>query len=353
MKNFKCSFADWCKDNDHQDWLDLWDYAQNQINPNDISCRSTQCISFTCPDCGCVIPKTLYDLTYRPFNCPRCGDGSSYPNKYVYEFLLQLQKKNGFTISQEHVFDWSKRIDQSVHACKRYDFYVNFNGRKIIIEVHGEQHFNGSFYRYGHSAQYEISNDIFKKNIAIQNGILEDNYIVIDARKSDANWIKNSILQCGISSVLPFNEDDIDWMQCHKVACKSLVKVVSELWNSGIHSTEKIANIIGKTKSTVIAYMKKASDAGLCLYNANYSKQIRTKPILCVNNNYVFASDNVCSNVSEQVFGCKIHRSSIYKVAAGARKSVYNLNFQFITKEEFLKIKQARPEYAYGDIFYC
>lgn len=346
------SFAQWCKDNEHQDWLDIWSYELNKISPNEFSYGTTKKIYFVCPDCGCVEQRSVYDLTHRPFNCKRCGDGSSYPNKFVYEFLLQLQQKNNFNIYPEHVFEWSKKVNGD-NSWKRYDFYVDYNGVKIIIEVHGEQHFNGSFYKYGHSKKYELSNDQQKRELAIDNNILENNYIVIDARKSNIDWIKNSILQCGLSNILPFTEKDIDWKKCNQMACKSLVKIASDLWNNGTQSTEKIAKILGKTKATVVSYLKVANDIGWCIYDASRSKQLRTKPILCINNNYVFASDSICSDVSEEIFGHKIHRSSVNKVASGTRNSVYGLKFVFITKEEFLKMRQKQPENAFGDIYYC
>lgn len=354
MKNTKVkySFAEWCKDNGHEDWLSLWDYEWNEVCPDELSYGTTKQIYFICPDCGCALQKTVYDLTHRPFNCPRCGDGSSYPNKFVYDFLVQLQQKFDFNIYPEHVFEWSKKVNGK-NSWKRYDFYVDYHGIQIIIEVHGEQHFNGSFYRYGHSTQYEISNDNKKKQLAIDNNILESNYIVIDARKSNVNWIKNSILECGLSNTLPFLEEDIDWTRCHQTACKSLVKVVSDLWNDGIQSTEKIAKIIGKAKVTVISYLKAANDIGWCIYDAKHSKQLRARPVLCVTNNYIFASENVCASVSEEVFGQKIHRTSINKVASGKRSSVYGLEFTFTTKEEFLKMRQKQPEKTFGDLYCC
>ena len=33
---FTKSFYDWCIENDHDDWLKLWDYELNQCSPKDI-----------------------------------------------------------------------------------------------------------------------------------------------------------------------------------------------------------------------------------------------------------------------------------------------------------------------------
>jgi hypothetical protein len=36
----KYSFAQWCLDNNHEDWLDLWDYELNSISPYETAYRS-------------------------------------------------------------------------------------------------------------------------------------------------------------------------------------------------------------------------------------------------------------------------------------------------------------------------
>lgn len=49
MKKVKYSFKNWCLDNNHQDWLDLWDYDLNEYNPEDIAYQSGKKIYFKCP----------------------------------------------------------------------------------------------------------------------------------------------------------------------------------------------------------------------------------------------------------------------------------------------------------------
>ena len=48
MKKIKYSFKDWCLDNNHQDWLDLWDYDLNDCKPEDIAYQSAKKIYFKC-----------------------------------------------------------------------------------------------------------------------------------------------------------------------------------------------------------------------------------------------------------------------------------------------------------------
>jgi len=71
-----CSFSDWCLMNDHQDWLDLWDYKLNGCGPEDVAYRSGKKWYFKCPrGLHESEPKTLCSLTggqSRLF-CRRCG----------------------------------------------------------------------------------------------------------------------------------------------------------------------------------------------------------------------------------------------------------------------------------------
>ncbi len=57
-RKVKYSFAEWCRDNDHQDWLDRWDYELNEIGPEDVAYRSGKKYWFKCP-------RGLHNSTYR------------------------------------------------------------------------------------------------------------------------------------------------------------------------------------------------------------------------------------------------------------------------------------------------
>jgi hypothetical protein len=236
-------------------------------------------IRVVCPDCGHIMLKSVCHLISYPFNCQRCGDQSSYPNKYVYEFLLQLSKMYDFDIFPEHVFDWSKNLFRDGISRRIYDFYITDGQKQIIIEVHGGQHFDGSFDKYpgGKTVEEESQNDAYKKSLAISNGIFEHHYVVIDARKSDSKWIKQSILESELVNIFHFNEKDINWDGCEELACKSLVRTASELWNGGIKSTSEIGKRIGRTIPTVIVYLKKAHDLGWCDYTPKYLKHMVKK----------------------------------------------------------------------------
>lgn len=79
---------------------------------------------------------------------------------------------------------------------KRYDFYLP--DHNIIIETHGEQHYDDKFISYGgRTLKEEQENDKYKEQIARDNGV--KHYIVIGCRYSDNKWIKENILKSDLS----------------------------------------------------------------------------------------------------------------------------------------------------------
>lgn len=112
----------------------------------------------------------------------------SYPEKCVEAFLSSV----GVEFFREVSFLWSKQLldDPLRGSKKRYDFYLP--AYETIIEVHGAQHYDGSFESLGgRSLEEERLNDEYKKSLALRNGI--KHYITIDASFSDFEFIRHSI----------------------------------------------------------------------------------------------------------------------------------------------------------------
>lgn len=97
-----------------------------------------------------------------------------------------------------------------------------------------------------------------------KNGI---NVIRINCFKSEWNFIKNNIMNSNLPNLLGFKEEDIDWIKCHELACKNLVKVVCDYWNNGINNTSEIMKILKISRGTVIKYLKQGVDIGWCNYD--------------------------------------------------------------------------------------
>lgn len=328
-------------------------YLLNKDDAYKVGRWSEKKVYVVCPDCGNIALKRVCDLISYPFNCRRCGDKSSYPNKYMYEFLLQLSKIYNFNIYPEHVFEWSTKIACDDKSRRIYDFYIVHNNRPIIIEVHGGQHFDGSFDQYlgGRTLDEEHANDEYKKSLATSNGILESNYIVIDARKSDPKWIKNSILGSEIMTIFPFEERQISWDKCAEFACKNLVKVASGLWSDGIKSTSEIGKIVGRTATTTITYLKKAHELGWCDYTPKYIKRYDRKALLCTDMNVAFESAKVCEEHSFEVFGVHMHAPSVQN-AARCNASYKGNVFTYMTKDELFKHQKQYPNLTFMDEYF-
>lgn len=169
-------------------------------------------INVICPDCGRlkkISPNTLYE---NGLGCI-CGDGISYPNKFVYSVLNQLN----IEMVIEYKPSWS--------TGKQYDIYIP----KIncIIENHGNQHYKDAFTTFGATYEVEKQNDNYKENLAKINGIKD--YIIINCRHSNKDWIKNSIINSELPNLLNFSNKDINWDECDKFATSNFVRIASEL----------------------------------------------------------------------------------------------------------------------------
>ena len=102
-------------------------YLKNIDDAKNVTSNSSKTITCICPFCGeekCLI---VNNFTRYGFSCSYCSDGISYPNKFVRNFLMQLN----ISYSSEKTFEWSNK--------KIYDQYIE--GRSIIIENHGLQHY--------------------------------------------------------------------------------------------------------------------------------------------------------------------------------------------------------------------
>lgn len=200
--------------------------------------QSADKIEVICPLCGnkkkCRIRTVYNDKT---IGCI-CNDKQSYPEKFMYSILKQLN------------IEFETQYSPKWINGKRYDFYIpKFNA---IIEVHGEQHYRHT--GRGRSLQEEQENDKLKEEIALDNGI---NYIVIDCRESTLNWIKDNILKSKLNNL--FDLENIDWIKCEKFAISNnLIKLACEYKknNPNITYTE-IGKIMGYERHAIKRWIEK------------------------------------------------------------------------------------------------
>jgi len=280
------------------------------------SCDSNKKMQFQCPDCGHKKNMSITNLNRKGFSCPKCGDGVSYPNKIMFNVLEQLN----VDYEIEKRFNWSNN--------RIYDFYLS--SFKCIIEIHGIQHYEDSFNKINNRARnliQEQDNDKYKEKLAKDNII--KSYIIINAKKSNLEWIKDNILNSKLNEL--FDLLNIDWDKCEKYAQTNLIKITCDLWNTRTKDTKIIANLLKINRSTVIRYLKKGASLSWCNYDRIYCKRLISKPIICLENNYEFTTARDAEKLSKELFGFSISRSSIQKSCIN-KTSIKGLNFRYIER---------------------
>lgn len=248
---------------------DIWTtnpkLASLLANPDDgykYSQFSGKRVDWICPKCKFILKnRIIKDISYYGFSCPRCSDGISYPNKFVRSFFDQVNEK----YIPEYSPKWAAR--------KRYDIYLP--NRNEIWEIHGLQHYKeGGFnQKKAKTLSEQQKNDKVKKELAERNGC---KYFVVDAQKSQLEYIRNNILK--LSIVNRYNLSEVDWNKCHKYGCNSLVKVVCNLWNNGIRNVSEIGKIVKISNPTTRKYLKQGAKLNWCDYDAEENANlIRSK----------------------------------------------------------------------------
>lgn len=285
---------------------------------------SNKSIKVTCPNCGSIKKISPY-VIYRTksIGC-KCGDGTSYSEKFVNCILSQLNVKFITQLSKSN-FLWCKNY--------KYDFYIPKHN--IVIETHGEQHYkkaNG----FRRTLEEEQENDKIKKELALSNKI--EYYIIIDCRKSELEWIKNNILNSELNKL--FDLSNINWLKCEEFALKNIVKEVCEYWNNknDEESTTDLGKIFGYDRTTIRNYLKKGTKLGWTSYDseveAKKTNKNNTKQVLVYKDNILLSEKSYSvrelSRLSVELFGVKLHSGGISEVCNGIRKHYKGFIFKYI-----------------------
>ena len=302
------------------------------------SCNSTL---MKCPYCNFKRKMRIIDLKRNGFSCPRCGDRISYPEKVMFNMLLQLKENNQI---EDFIYQYSK-TNNSWCDKYRYDFYFELNDEKYIIETHGLQHYKDKFYSLSGETLEEIKqNDKNKKELAIQNKIKSENYIVINCSESNLEYIKNNITHSKLNKI--FNLNSIDWNKCEKYSLKNYVKTICEYKNNNTNATStEIAILFKKSTTTIIKYLKIGAKLGWCNYdpkeeskktvenNVKLIEKICGKRVEIFKDGQslgIFPSCHELERQSEKLFGVKLSFKKISAVCLGNEKQHKGYTFKYI-----------------------
>lgn len=297
-------------------------YGISESDAKKFSEYSNNKISVTCPNCGLNRTVSIANL-YRnkSLNCI-CKDGFTYPEKFMLNFL-------NLVINDNFIYQYSK-VNSNWCGSKMYDFYFKLNGEEYIIETHGEQHYTNSFkQKDSRTLEQEQQNDKYKRDLAIKNGIKPENYIVIDCRKSEMEWIKNNILRSRLNELFDLN--NIDWIKIYKLCEKNIVKEACKIKNKNPDmSTKEIADILKINRTTVKKYINRGYLYGWTDYDFTINKYIK-----CNENGKVFKSPRECSEKSLEEFGVELQKNSIARCARKERSNYKGFTFEYISRREY------------------
>jgi len=278
-------------------------------------------VDWKCHLCSTIIKdKSINNMNQNGFHCPRCSDGKSYPEKFMHSILSQID----IDFTWEKVFKWSGK--------KRYDFFVNYNDKQIIIETHGEQHYQEPRGKKNKREALENiqKNDKFKEKIARENGI--DTYIIVDCRKSEPDFIKKSILKSELCTI--FNIDSIDWKQAGVDADKSILLDICAMWEVQNKAVKEIASIVKMAHSTVRRYLKKGYEnkiiSSVPTYDSGCENRKRKVVSLDKNMNPVYYDSNIDASRKTG-----ISKGNIFSVCEGKRAIAGGLFWLY--KEDYEK----------------
>lgn len=288
--------------------------------------HSNKEVAFRCNECNHVFNKAiqLVTQTLSVLFCPRCSDGIKYPEKFVRSLLMQLGEDH---VRQKLFKGWFYSEDGK-NIKKYYDFYIK--RINCIIEVHGEQHFVETFKRLGgRTLNEEQENDRQKKEKALEEGIHENNYIVIDAKISSLEYLKDSILNSRFIDF--FDLSKVDWDKCHEDALKTIVKTACDEWNNGMKSTKEISIKLGLGQKTVIKYLKQGAEIGWCDYNAENEIYSR-KAVVQLSSDGKYINNFSSASEARREMGLRAS-SSISSACRGVYKQIGGFRWMF--KEEY------------------
>ena len=269
-------------------------------------------LNWICPECGEIIrQKSIHNTVNNGLVCSLCSNTRSKGHRIVNAILSQLE----IEYVNEKSFYWSDG--------KSYDIYIG--SISCIIEVHGIQHYEycDLLKRNGITLEDEQANDKYKKDIAKQNNI--SNYIEIEAKVSDYNYIIDSVRNNKDFNSL-FDLTCVKWDEVLKAMATSNVLKICDLYNEG-KSVSEIKDIIHMSDTVIQRHLNNFKSVGLCNYKGIGEKD---KPVICITSGERF------KNIKEAGQKYNIDGNGISFVCRGIRNRKYAGKLEDGTKLQWL-----------------
>ena len=252
-----------------------------------------------------------------------CKDGISYPEKFVYNMLIQL----GIYFQYHYSAEWTNG--------KIYDFFIP--SLNLIIETHGAQHYFDTTGSWNVSLAKQQKIDAEKREQALKIVDVHkpniENYVELDCRYSEMEYVSDSIKK-DLAYIL--NLKGVDFKMCDLNARKSILVEVCKLKSDEPSLyTSDLADIFNLSKTTIKHYLTIGSSLGLVDYDPIFEEarnRVRLKALLPGSKRVivekegqiigVFQSQNEVSRLSEQIFGRKYSPSLIGMILNGKVRQI-------------------------------
>lgn len=275
---------------------DLMIYLKNKADGDKYTIYSNKKVMCKCPDCGYEKEVIVENLTKNGFSCPVCGDGISYPNKFIRNMLNML--------NMDFENEWTSDLAPGCY----YDVKFNMGKQIILIEMDGAFHYEDRGYGGLEKTQEK---DKLKNKYAEDNGW---RLIRIEAMESDPEYLFKNIKNSELSTILKL--DNFDYMECGRRSEKSLMVAVCEYYNN--HFSESKSQIARKFKlnmETIFNYLNRGYKNGMVKINP---KRIKGSKIVSVYKDNkllkTYISLTACAeNISKDFCVSKITRDYLYK----------------------------------------
>lgn len=359
-----------------KDYNDMWttnqELASLLANPEDgflYTEKSNKKLNWKCPDCGHIINnKSPATVGAQGLACPKCSDGISYPNKFMFNILTQLDED----FIPEKKFDWCifKKYNSNEDTYGLYDFVIE--NKKLIIEMDGGlNHKDGKAYKNDEEKMKEaLYKDHMKDVLAKKNGyiILRINCKYFDIKDRKKKCI-DGIINSELNKI--YNLNSVDWNTAHTYSLKSKIYEVCTLYNNGLLASQ-ICEHVKLSLTTVCNYLQQGNESGLCKYtgkvklnkkfleNIGYNIFTR-KELEDAKIDYVCSYYNEHNNMSndELIENLDMCLATLLKyLKKGAELGLCNYNVEKSIKQSKIKsgktrrkIKTESPAKAYGDFF--
>lgn len=289
---------------------DLLVYFENKDDAFIISEFSPKIINLQCPLCGAKRKLTAEKLTKKGFSCQVCGSGISYPNRYIRNFILLLKDE-----IEEYDFEWSP----DWAGRYRYDAYFSKNNQQYIIEMQGKQHYGEGWSIYYDELNVE-EHDQIKVDLAIQNNVIP---IIINARKSNSDFIKSNILNSILSNI--FDLDNFNWYLCNMRSTDSIIKDVCDEYNTEQFTITELSQRFFVSTVTISTYLKIGKDLGWTKYDpqTEHSKMLKkiSKPIDVFQDGKLIYSFQSCREAAREMN--KLYQLGVDSTTIGRRATRY------------------------------